>query len=98
MIDVKNTIPSEFFNKNLSDRKPYEDRAQAISEVSLPYVFRAEGSDGGTALFKSVSQSFNGRQVNNLKSKMGMALLPPATSSFRLKPDAIAMVKLFQGN
>jgi len=29
---------------------------------------------------------------------MGMALLPPATSSFRLKPDAQAMVELFQGN
>jgi len=98
MIDIATTIPSEFFNANLSDRKPYEDRAQKISEVSLPYVFRAEGSDGGSALFKSVAQSFNGRQINNLKSKMGMALLPPATSSFRLKPDALAMVQLFQGN
>lgn len=98
MIDITTIVPSEFFNSNLSDRKPYEDRAQRISEVSLPYVFRAEGSDGGTDLFKSVSQSFNGRQINNLKSKMGMALLPPATSSFRLKPDALAMTQLFQGN
>ncbi len=98
MIDVETTIPSAYYNSKLSDRKPYEDRAQAISEVSLPYVFRAIGSDGGSDLFKSVSQSFNGRQINNLKSKMGMALLPPATSSFRLKPDALAMVKLFEGN
>ena len=98
MIDIKTTVPSAFYTANISDRKPYEDRAQAISEVSLPYVFRAEGSDGGSELFKSVSQSFNGRQVNNLKAKMGMALLPPATSSFRLKPDAQAMVDLFQGN
>jgi len=98
MIDIATTIPSGFYNDNLSARKPYEDRAQKISEISLPYVFRAEGSDGGSDLFKSVSQSFNGRQINNLKSKMGMALLPPATSSFRLKPDAIAMVQLFAGN
>ena len=98
MIDIATIIPSEFFNNNLSDRKPYEDRAQQISEISLPYVFRAEGSDGGSELFKTVAQSFNGRQINNLKSKMGMALLPPATSSFRLKPDALAMVQLFQGN
>lgn len=98
MIDISTTVPSEFFNSKLSDRKPYEDRAQKISEVSLPYVFRAQGKDGGSEMFKSVAQSFNGRQVNNLKSKMGMALLPPATSSFRLKPDAIAMVQLFQGN
>lgn len=98
MINISETIPSEFFNSKLSDRKPYEDRAQLISQVSLPYVFRAEGQDGGSALFKSVAQSFNGRQVNNLKAKMGMALLPPATSSFRLKPDAIGMINLFTVN
>lgn len=98
MIDIETVIPSEFYNAGTSDRKPYEDRAQKISEISLPYVLRADGSDGGSDLFKSVSQSFNGRQINNLKSKMGMALLPPATSSFRLKPDALAMVQLFQGN
>lgn len=98
MIDVSTTVPSAFYTSKLGDRRPYEDRAQAISQVSLPYVFRVEGADGGTDLFKSVSQSFNGRQINNLKAKMGMALLPPATSSFRLKPDALAMVELFQGN
>lgn len=98
MIDIATTIPSEYYNSKLSDRKPYEDSAQRISEISLPYVFRAEGSDGGSAMISSASQSFNGRQVNNLKSKMGMALLPPATSSFRLKPDALSMVELFQGN
>ena len=98
MIDVTTTVPSEWYNQGLSDRKPYEDRAQAIAEISLPYVLRADGADGGSELFKSVSQSFNGRQINNLKSKMGMALLPPATSSFRLKPDALGMVNIFQGN
>lgn len=98
MIDISTTVPSEFFNSNLSDRKPYEDRARLISEISLPYVMRALGASQTQALNKSASQSFNGRQINNLKSKMGMALLPPATSSFRLKPDPIAMVQLFQGN
>jgi len=95
MINISDTTPSEFFNSKLSDRKPYENRAQKISEVSLPYVFRKEGADGGSELFKTVNQSFNGRQINNLKAKMGMALLPPATSSFRLKPDAMGMVQLF---
>ena len=98
MIDIAQTVPSAYYNNKLSDRKPYEDRAQLISEVSLPYVFRTEGADGGSELLKKASQSFNGRQINNLKAKMGMALLPPATSSFRLKPDALGMVALFQGN
>ena len=98
MIDIKTVVPSEFYTGNLSDRKPYEDRAKDIASISLPYVIRDDGSDGGQDLISSASQSFNGRQVNNLKSKMGLALLPPATSSFRLKPDAQEMVKLFQGN
>jgi len=98
MINITTTVPSEFFNAGLSDRKPYENRAKAIAKISLPYVIREDGDTGNTGMMKSAAQSFNGRQINNLKSKMGMALLPPATSSFRLKPDALAMVQLFQGN
>lgn len=95
MIDVDNIIPSEFYNAGLSDRKPYEDRAEAIAGISLPYVIRANGADEGSALLKSANQSFNGRLINNLKAKMGMALLPPATSSFRLKADSLAQLEVF---
>ena len=98
MIDIENTLPSEYFENGLSDRKPYETTAESISAVSLPYVFRSSSATSSTALSRSASQSFNGRQVNNLKAKMGMALLPPATSSFRLKPDAIEMLSLFGSN
>lgn len=98
MIDINTTVPSEFYNSRLSDRYPYELRAQKISEISLPYVMRAKSAGESADLDKANAQSFNGRQINNLKAKMGMALLPPATSSFRLKPDATALAQLFQGN
>jgi len=80
-------VPSEYYNSVLSDRKPYENRAQSIADISLPSTIRVDGQSGSNEMLSSASQSFNGRLVNNLKSKMGMALLPPATSSFRLTPD-----------
>ncbi len=80
-------IPSEYYNSVLADRKPYESRAEQIANISLPATIRADGSTGSNELISSASQSFNGGLVNNLKSKMGMALLPPSTSSFRLLPD-----------
>ena len=90
--------PSEFYQKHLSDRKPYEDRGQEIADVSLPYLIRKDGASSTNKQAYSPSQSFNGRLINNLTAKMGMALLPPSTSSFRLKPDAEALLQLFGGN
>ena len=87
--------PSEFYNEGLPDRKPYETRAEEIAKISLPALVRKDGSTGSTALEDSASQSFNGRLFNNLKAKMGMALLPPSTSSFRFKPNATGVLELY---
>ena len=91
-------LPSQFYSSRISDRKPYEDRAELIAEVTLPYVIRGESDSGSTAMTDSNAQSYGGRLVNTLKAKMGMALLPPSTSSFRYvaKPEEIAA--LTQGN
>lgn len=91
-------LPSEFYISRESDRKQYEDRAIEIAEISLPYMIRNSSDSASTSLKKGASQSFNGRLINNLKAKMGMSLLPPSTSSFKLKPDAIAMMQLFEGD
>ncbi len=98
MMIVSETIPSAWYNGQVSDRKQYSDRAEKIAEISLPYVIRKDGASGSDAFASAPAQSFNGRLINNLKSKMGMALLPPATSSFRLKADPMAMVEMFGGN
>ena len=83
-------LPSEFYNTNVADRSQYESRAETIATLTLPYLYRTDGGSGSTPFGSGPSQSFNGRLVNTLKSKMGMALLPPATSSFRLDADAEA--------
>jgi len=91
-------LPSKFYSKNEKDRTDYESRALEICKISLPYLIRDDGASKSTKMNDKASQSFNGRLINNLKAKMGMALLPPSTSSFRLKPDAIGQLKLFSGN
>ena len=88
-------LPSKFYTNGLSDRNPYENRAEEICDISLPYLIRSDGANQSSRLADTASQSFNGRLINNLKAKMGMALLPPSTSSFRLKPDAVGMLALF---
>jgi len=90
-------LPSEFYKGKESDRKQYETRAEDIAELTLPYVIRKDGQSGSTPLSDLTSQSYCGRAVNTLKAKMGMALLPPATSSFRIMPNAETLMALSQG-
>ena len=90
-------LPSEFYKEMESDRKQYETRAETIAKLTLPYAIRANGSSGSSPMDDTHSQSFCGRAVNTLKAKMGMALLPPSTSSFRIVPDAQTMAALSMG-
>ncbi len=82
--------PKEFYDLMVSDRSDYETRAEDYAAITLPYLMRSDGSDKGTPMDDETSQSYCGRLVNTLKSKMGMALLPPSTSSFRFVPDTDA--------
>ena len=90
--------PDEYYNSKLSDRKIYEDRAKLISKLTIPYVIRESTDNSTTTMTDSANQSFGARLINTLKAKMGMALLPPASSSFKLEPDPIALGELTKGN
>lgn len=89
--------PSEFYERYSADRKQYETRAESICELTLPYAIRRDGTSGSTPMSDLHSQSFCGRAANTLKAKMGMALLPPSTSSFRIIPDAETMAAISMG-
>lgn len=91
-------LPSEYYKNNVGDRSDYEKRAEDIAKISLPYLIRTDSATGGTAMDYSPSQSFNGMLINNLKAKIGMALLPPRTSSFRFQPDPQALLEFTQDN
>jgi len=98
MAEEEKQLPSEFYTAKESDRSQYEDRAKAIAKLTLPYVIREESDSGTTAMTDSTNQSFGGRLVNTLKAKMGMALLPPSTSSFRYVPNPEELLALTQGS
>lgn len=96
-MDIKQ-LPSEYYSSGVTDRKPYEDRAKLISRLTLPYVIREESDSGTTTIADKTSQSYGGRLVNTLKSKMGMALLPPSTSSFRFVAESTELEALSAGS
>lgn len=90
--------PKEFYAKYQNGRRDHEDTAKAISALTLPYVMMEDGATSSTQYRDSISQAFCGRLVNTLKAKMGMSLLPPSTSSFRLEPDKQALEALLGGD
>lgn len=90
--------PQEFYNTYSSSRQSYEDRAKEISSYTLPYLFEEDSFTGSSSMRDKISQSFCGRLINTLKAKMGMSLLPPSTSSFRLEPDKESLMVLSEGN
>lgn len=87
--------PSEFYEKYASDRNSYETRAEDFAKMTLPYLIRSDGANKSTAVPFARVQSFCGGLVNNLKSKMGLALLPPSTSSFRFVPKQETLAALY---
>ena len=90
-MNYEDMTPKEFYDEYSANRKDYETRAEQFSAITLPYLMRSDGSSRSTPLEDETSQSYCGRLVNTLKSKMGMALLPPSMSSFRFVPDDEAM-------
>ncbi len=96
--DLEEISAQEYYKKGESDRTPYEDRAKLISKLTVPYLIREESDTGTTQMADSNAQSYGGQLVNTLRAKMGMALLPPSTSSFRLLPDPAELEALTQGS
>lgn len=90
--------PKEFYNKFLTGRTDYESKAEEIASLTLPYLFMEEGSTSSTQYKHKIAQSYCGRLINTLKAKMGMSLLPPSTSSFRLEPDKEALEMIVGGD
>ncbi len=87
--------PSEFYSKYSSDRNEYESRAESFAKITIPYLIRTDGANKSTQVPFARAQSFCGGLVNNLKSKMGLALLPPSTSSFRFAPKQETLARLY---
>lgn len=66
------------FDKLKTDRAPYETRAQTNAEYTIPSLFPKD-SDGGSTDYTTPWQSVGARGLNNLASKLMLALFPQQT-------------------
>ena len=71
------------YSKLQSKREPYITRAIECAKLTIPHVFHDE-SDTGDTKFKTPYQSIGARGVNNLTSKLALALFPPNEGFFKL--------------
>lgn len=67
-------------------RSPFIDRARRAAELTIPMLLPREGHSASSE-FITPFQSVGARGVNNLASKLLLALLPPNSPFFRLKVD-----------
>jgi len=69
-----------------SERQPFIDRARQSSRLTLPYVMPEDGHNSHSRL-ETPFQGIGARGVNNLASKLLLALLAPNAPFFRLNFD-----------
>ena len=73
----------ERYNKLITEREHYLDRAEECSELTIPSLIKPEGFTSSDELYNPF-QSVGARGVNNLASKLLLLLLPPNSPFFRL--------------
>ena len=76
-----------------TDRNVYLDRARLAAKLCIPTLFPPDGSNKSTH-FPTPWQSMGARCVNNLASKLLLALFPPNAPFFRLQIDDFNLQKL----
>jgi len=76
-------------------RQPFLDRARDAAKLTIPTLVPPEGHGPHTKYYTPF-QSTGARGVNNLASKLLLALLPPNQPFFRMVLDDFAMEKITQ--
>lgn len=74
-------------------RDQFLRQARRCSELTIPFLFPPEGSTSST-VFRTPYQGVGARGVNNLASKLLIALLPSNSPFFRLVIDRFELKKL----
>lgn len=74
-------------------RQPFLDRAREASRYTIPTLILPQGHDGGTKLYTPF-QGMGARGVNNLASKLLLALLPPNAPFFRFTLDDFTAMEM----
>ena len=81
-----NETAEQIYTKCEGDRYQYLERARTCSRLTLPYIMPDDGFNAHSRL-ETPFQGIGARGVNNLASKLLLALLPPNAPFFRLNID-----------
>ena len=81
------------FEKLSTDRDNFLTRARDCSKYTIPTLIPPEGNSSGTKYYTPY-QGIGARGVNNLASKLLLALLPPNSPFFRLQIDDFTLEQL----
>ncbi len=76
-----------------SRRESYLKSARRAAELTIPFLFPPDGATSSSE-FATPYQSVGSRGVNNLASKLLIALLPPNSPFFRLVIDRFELKKI----
>ena len=85
------------YNLGYAERNPFLERAREAAEITIPSLLPREGHSSAN-FFKQPFQSVGARGVNNLASKLLLALLPPNSPFFRLTIDDFDLENLVGPN
>lgn len=91
----KNQTCSGKYAKLETARKTFLDRARECAELTIPSLMPKDGHSSASRL-PTPWQGIGARGVNNLASKLLLALLPPNAPFFRLAIDDFTLEKLTQ--
>lgn len=94
-IDLSISAKSRWDKLN-QDRSQILSRARECAKITIPQLLPPEGANQNTQ-FNTPWQALGARGVNNLASKLILALFPPNQAFFRLKLDDL-IVKSLEGS
>ena len=89
---MRNETAEQLYTKCEGDRTTYLDRARICSKLSVPYIMPEDGFNAHSRL-ETPFQGIGARGVNNLASKLLLALLPPNAPFFRLNIDEYVLAQ-----
>lgn len=84
---------ASLYEKLKIDRDSFLDRARDCSKYTIPTLIPPSGHSNGTKYYTPY-QGIGARGVNNLASKLLLALLPPNSPFFRLQIDDFTLEEL----
>jgi hypothetical protein len=100
MEDKKNEVhnsAASLYSKLESRRSPFLMRARDCAKYTLPTLIKPTQTDNGGAVnYPTPWQGMGARGVNNLSSKLLLALFPPNSPFFKLQIDDFTLEQLTQ--